>query len=295
MEKKLTNRISTESGEDVFQLRMLANEGVGLLTAKSNRSYLILDSADYWYDLIQTKYPPKKKCKCKNDWFAVEFNYIYRENYDDIYQVNVLCQCTACNKQSVAASINIRYSPTAQLIVTPISYCAKPKLKYKYHCLNSYWDRSDNDKLLAFMMNMGYDVYAFYFKNNVRILEKMPSVEAVPEPFLKLFITKEKLELSVITQYIDDKGPYIYPELWRRAELIECSYYIFFSGWFCNTYSTQFINNKGEIVDKSKSFEEDTNQMRQWMSNNYITKRGIDCFDNEMGYARISEWQKSRK
>jgi hypothetical protein len=56
----LSKTITTAEGESEFQLRVLKEEGVGLLTTRSQRSYLILDSLDFWYDLIQTAYPPKK-------------------------------------------------------------------------------------------------------------------------------------------------------------------------------------------------------------------------------------------
>ena len=69
---------SIEKGEDEFQVRLLKDDGVGLLTTKSDNNYLILDSLDYWYDLIQNEYPKKKKCTCKNEWFKVQFEYIIR-------------------------------------------------------------------------------------------------------------------------------------------------------------------------------------------------------------------------
>ena len=53
--------IITPEGENEFQLRILKEEGVGLLTTRSEKSYLILDSLDYWYDLIQTAFPKKRK------------------------------------------------------------------------------------------------------------------------------------------------------------------------------------------------------------------------------------------
>jgi len=72
----LSKAIITSDGENEFQLRVLQEDGVGLLTTQSDKSYLILDSADYWYDLIQTTYPKKKKCKCSNERFRVQFEYL---------------------------------------------------------------------------------------------------------------------------------------------------------------------------------------------------------------------------
>lgn len=55
-EEKIRKSIITPDGEDEFQIRYIFDENAGLLTARSEKSYLILDSIDYWYDCIQNKY-----------------------------------------------------------------------------------------------------------------------------------------------------------------------------------------------------------------------------------------------
>jgi hypothetical protein len=92
----LSKTIVTPDGDNEFQFRVLKEEGVGLLTTRSDKSYLILDSLDYWYDLIQTAYPKKKKCKCSNEWFRVQFDYLLRENEEDIKSVQITASCTNC-------------------------------------------------------------------------------------------------------------------------------------------------------------------------------------------------------
>ena len=46
-----TKEIVTPDGEDEFQLRYIQDDNVGIATTRSGKSYLILDSIDYWYDL----------------------------------------------------------------------------------------------------------------------------------------------------------------------------------------------------------------------------------------------------
>ncbi len=66
VKQEVTKNISTKNGANEFQVRLLTDDGVGLLTTKDEENYLILDSLDYWYELIQNEYPKKKKCSWKN-------------------------------------------------------------------------------------------------------------------------------------------------------------------------------------------------------------------------------------
>ena len=51
--EKIKKDIITSDGEDEFQIRYNRDENVGVVTSRSNKSYLILYSFDFWYDLIQ--------------------------------------------------------------------------------------------------------------------------------------------------------------------------------------------------------------------------------------------------
>lgn len=112
MKQEITKNITTEKGKNEFQVRLLKDKGVGLLTTKNEENYLILDSIDYWYDLIQNEYPKKKKYSCKNEYFYVQFNYIPRQETDDIREVRIITTCTNCKKVSKPITIDIDYSPT---------------------------------------------------------------------------------------------------------------------------------------------------------------------------------------
>jgi hypothetical protein len=101
MSNKTTKSITTENNENEFQVRFLEDEGVGLLTTKTGINYLVLDSLDYWYDLIQDEYPKKKKCKCKNEWFTIKFTYTSVLNSEDIKEVGIETTCTSCKKKMI--------------------------------------------------------------------------------------------------------------------------------------------------------------------------------------------------
>jgi hypothetical protein len=119
---EIENDIVTDDGENVFQIRLIKTEGIGLVTTKTGKNFLILDSFEYWYDIIQEGYPKTKKCICKNDWFKLKFKYYYREQCEDIKRVEVKTFCENCNKSSAVLDIYIKYSPTEQLIKNPVVF-----------------------------------------------------------------------------------------------------------------------------------------------------------------------------
>lgn len=56
-----------EKSENIIQ--NIKDEKVDIVTNEEERSYFILDSADYWYDIIQESYLREKKCSCKTSGF----------------------------------------------------------------------------------------------------------------------------------------------------------------------------------------------------------------------------------
>jgi hypothetical protein len=126
MKTRLIKNIATDKCEDEFQVRLHKKSGVGLLTTKNENNYLILDSLNYWYELIQNEYPKKKKCNCKKEWFTIQFQYTIREDTEDIREINILTTCTNCNKAAKPRSIDINYSPTNHLLSNPLIYCDRP-------------------------------------------------------------------------------------------------------------------------------------------------------------------------
>lgn len=293
MKQEITKNISTENGTNEFQIRLLKNNGVGLLTTENEENYLILDSIDYWYDLIQNEYPKKKRCSCKNEWFYVGFNYIPRHEADDIKEIKIITTCTVCNKVSTPISIDIDYSPTEELIANPITFCEKPNIKYKFTELTSFWTKNNLDSFLHFTINeLQLYAYFWYFKmpEKIRVFELLTIDKALKKNgnFLNLFLTKKKLEISEIIKGENEDGLLVESDIWRKEEIIKLSsvnmyeigplYYIN----FCNQYI-----DKGNVLDKSEEFETITKLLKNWLKENFITNRGTKCFDGQELYEKF--------
>jgi hypothetical protein len=294
----ITKKIIASNGADVFQARFIKNEGAGLLSDKEGKSYLMLDSADYWYDLIQDSYPKLKKCKCGCAWFGVEFRYIFRTHYDDVREIEINVTCEACGKVSFLGGIDIKYSPTERLIKEPITYCAKPKVKYKYKTINALWTKDDFEKFLRFCAEeLGFNLYVFYWDDKERIFEAVDAkrVADIGERFLEFFVSNGKLDISKIGgAAADGKGVYLKERLWRSEELIDFhKCYMVKNGAsipsYLANYATEYIDNSGNAREKSKDFTQKCDKLLKWLSENFIAKRDKNCFDDEALYQLWSE------
>jgi len=255
-----------ENDSHEFQVRLLKNEGVGLLTDRSGGSYLILDSLNYWYDLIQSQTPKKQKCSCKNDWFNMSFRYIYRDDSPNVHQVQVITTCVNCGEKATRMSIDIDYSHTERLVSKPVTFCEKPNIKYKYNEIFAMWTPEDFEKFLRFMMEeLQLTAYYFYFNEpeHIRIFEPVTLDWAIQRAdlFLHCYFTQKPIDITDVATYPDERGVMINRNLWRKGEIVlfddsHVSYGLYtrqiqihYNLKFC----TQYIE-RGEVVDKPKEF-----------------------------------------
>ena len=176
-EQKIQKKIVALNEEDEFQIRYIRNESVGIITSRSNQSYFILDSKDYWYDLTQEQYPNKQKCSCKNDFFKIRFDYVPRKGTNDFSSIELVSQCTECDKTKKFGQINIDYSPSKQLFENAITFCAQPKIKYKTHTISGYWKNEDLYGLINFLSQNQLLIYLWYWKENQRYFEQLTCAE----------------------------------------------------------------------------------------------------------------------
>lgn len=274
-EEKIRKPIIAPDGEDEFQIRYISDENVGLLTARSGKSYLILDSIDYWYDLIQEKYPPKRKCKCKNDYFKLYFDYVPRVGSDDYRAVELFSCCTECGNERNFASVDIDYSPTNQLFEQPITYCETPNIKYKTYSARGYWSEEAFYGLVDFLSKQPLMIYCWYNLNGERHIERLSAHELKKLLFeekanyLNIYFSAESLENEI--KFSEGYGfYYIDQDVWRKKELIDlhgpltvAGFGLFYSMDFCSEYI-----EKGCIKAKSAGFSQIVQQVCEYCREN---------------------------
>ena len=297
MASVLSRSIATDQGENQFQLRLIKEEGVGLLTTPSDKSYLLLDSLDYWYDLIQMGYPKKKKCRCKNEWFMVRLDYLPREATPDYRSIIVITTCTQCHKVYTAMTLDIDYSPTGHLYLQPIHFCEKPRITYQFCQLTAYWNANDLKRFLTFVFDdLKLNVYCWFFKHpdGIRHCEKVAYEKAIEiisvnHKYLRFFFSIQEIDPHQIITSSDERGVYLKGDLWRKNEVIELSSPTHMIGYgllFYLRYCGQHLDN-GNAVNKSTAFRTLMTTLEQWLTTHFVTKRGKHCYDGEEAYEKF--------
>jgi hypothetical protein len=271
---EIENDIVTNDGENIFQIRLIKSEGIGLVTTKNGKNYLILDSSDFWYDFIQDGYPKIKKCSCKNDWFKLKFKYYYRKHYDDVKRIEVKTFCENCGKVLTVLDIDIKYSPTEHLVRNPLNYCEKPNIKYHSKTISRIWKQNDFYKIICYLSEIGFIIYCWYWNNDNKKRElKMFSKEEIKQvdDFLKMYITQNIINIDDFVLTTNEQGIYMQENLWRKNEIIAIGNVdiVNVGNNYMLEYSTQFIDNTGEVRDKSKEFKERITKFEKWFNEKY--------------------------
>lgn len=293
----VTIDISTASGDREFEFRWQRDEGVGVLTTKNDESFLVLDSIDCWFDVIQDSYPKKQTCCCKSSWFSFQFDFVPRVGTKDFRSVSIRGLCSSCGREKSFGSIDLDYSPTQQLLDSPITFCKNPKLKCAVRRLNGYWTKDDCIKFISFLADdLKLQVSCWYWNRSTksRQFEKLnvsnrSSLLSHELNYLNYYFSVGLLQLE--TSMVDG-GIYVGENPWRKYELIQLNapmkialknglgnlYYVH--------YSTQYID-AGVVRDKSESFAEISEKITEWMKSNFVEKRGKDCFDSASEHDRL--------
>lgn len=268
-EEKIRKEIITEDGTAEFQIRFIRDDNVGVLTTRSGKSFLILDSIDYWYDLIQEKYPSKQKCRCKNDCFKLYFDYIPRLGTDDYRMIELYSCCTECGKQRMFAAVDIDYSPTTQLFEQPITYCEQPKIKYEVYSKGGYWKEEQFYQLIEFLTQKQLLIYCWYWElqEKRRYVCKFTAEELKEfffekrHKYLNIYFSLEPLdELLVDESPADEKGVYVARDIWRKGEIIKINHPMLVAAvgagnYYSMDFCSQYIE-RGEVKDKSEAFRQ---------------------------------------
>lgn len=262
MQTFVSKPIITSDGEKEFQIRYIRDESVGVITTRTDESYFILDSADYWYDLTQEKYPPVMKCSCKNTFFNISFNYTRREDTEDFKEINITCECTACNKEKKLPPIKIDYSPSYRLFEHPISFCKQPKIKCKTFSPGGYWTENAVLNIADFFVKRNLFIYCWYWDSQKRFFKKINAAELhaflteKDKKYINVYFSEEPLDDSLQPLY-DEKCIYIKRDIWRKKRVFKLNcpglvipYGLFYSMEFCSEY----IDKDGNVIQKDTSF-----------------------------------------
>ncbi len=252
-EEPMKKEAQTSNGCTQFQLRWLADEGVGVLTDREEHHFFLLDSGESWYDVTQDRYPPKLKCRCKNDWFTLTLDYLPRAGTEDFREVTPHLRCTACGREKRLTPIELDYGPTIHLWENPLSPCPAPRIKYKTYNRQGFWTPEQLKVMADFFLERGLLPYLWHPNRETR----KPTILPVPLEELDALLPRSKAALFFSRTPMDPSNTRA--GLWRKGELFELSGPLCIIGpktgqFYWIEFSAEYLDKDGNITPKSPEF-----------------------------------------
>ena len=251
--------IVAPDGDTEFQIRFVRSEQVGILTGRSRKSWFILDSRDFWYDLIQREYPTKKRCSCKNDFFRLSFAYTPRLHTEDYREVALTAYCAACGKKRSLGAVEIDYSPSSHLFAQPLVFCPEPRLKCNTYTLQCYWTEQNLKDITDFLLGRNLHLYCNAFDPTDKTLRlKEITVDELHHylfdggRFASILFSREPLDMPQASGNI-----YTSDTFWRKKEVFRLNCPIRVWGYgdlYSIDYCSEYVDSDCKIQPKSKPF-----------------------------------------
>jgi hypothetical protein len=299
---------------DEFELRVLRDEAVASSRClKCSENYLLLDSGDYWFDVIQKGYPRLTRCSCKSESFRLRIDYNFRDD-GDINYIEVQSICSGCGKSRRQLEIDIKYGGTDHLFKRPLVPCKNPKILYDLKDISLLITLSDMERIVDYLADIAQCNFISRALRQdiwVSVQQDAAGAKATIEQGKYLFIYAMPGQVEVP----EDQVNTIEKEdvFWKRSEVIRISskYHVCIHRLgnnppyicYCSDIPTDgsytelglsfFINFSNEIVraenivSKSESFRKVTASLLAMLQGEFVCWRGPHCFDNPEVNVRI--------
>ncbi len=268
-------------------------------------NYLLLDSKDYWFDVIQKGYPRVTRCSCKNEAFRLRIDYNMRDDGDVDY-ITLHSMCSACGKAKRQLGFEVDYCGTAHLLRKPLVPCKNPKVLYDLKHLNLLLTPPDMLRIVDHLAEQGCvflsnlrrvdcwiavpqnaaQAKETIAKDNYLFIYAMPHRVDVPEDqlntnkkenaFWKRFeVIRIGAKCHVCTHQFGENPPGICycsdPPIHPSYNEIGLSFSI--------SFSTEFVRGE-KIVQKSEAFRKVTASLLAMLRDEFVSWRSPFCFDN---------------
>ncbi len=298
---------------DKFELRLLRDEAVASARCLNcSADYLILDSEDYWFDVIQKGYPRLTRCSCKNESFQLRIDYSIRDD-GDIDYVEIYSICSGCGKTRRQLDYEVDYCGTDQLLKKPLVPCKNPKVLYDLNNFNLLLTLPDMVRIVDHLAKEKCEFLATLRRGDtwVPVHQDATEAKATIEQCKYLFIYAMPNHIEVPEEQIHT----IKKEdaFWKRSEAIRigskshvclhklgqdlpsicyCSHpqthpnYTEIGLSFDIDFSNEFVRQE-KIVSKSEPFRKVTASLHSLLAGEFVSWRGPHCFDNPEVNVRV--------
>jgi hypothetical protein len=276
-----------------FHLRVMADEAVALAHCVGcERNHLVLDSEEYWFDLIQASYPRLRKCTCKASTFALSCHYAYRDD-GDVRQVDLHSACTACTKARRQMRVEVDYSPTEDLITRPLRPCERPDLRYDLREVSLYLMPGDMASVVGWLgKKQGWSFVCWCREGNEWVRRSLGTDEVqqavLANRYLHVYASPAPLHIE--DQQVDTSKRE--STFWKREQIIRISSPITMvmqaeKGllYFIN-FANEYVDGDA-VVPKPASFTATTGALLRWLGEHFVSWRGQSTFDNAAENLRL--------
>jgi hypothetical protein len=289
-----------------FQLRIMRDEAVATVCcAGCSANYLLLDSKDYWFDVIQAGYPRLTRCSCKSESFRLRIDYSIRDDGDVDY-IEVHSICSACAKTRRQLDFEIDYIGTGHLLKRPLVPCKNPKVLYDLKELHVMLTLRDMLRIVDHLGEQGCRFLSRVRRDESWVAVEQTTAEAkvTIEKDRYLFIYAMPGDLDVP----DERMSTVKKEaaFWKRSELIRISSkshlcirqsegkpddFCYSSGpmthgnytevglAFYISFANEFVRGE-KVVSKSRGFRKVTASLLAILKEEFVNWRSPRCFDN---------------
>jgi hypothetical protein len=298
-----------------FELRVLKDEAVASARClKCTADYLLLDSKDYWFDVIQQGgYPRITRCSCNNQSFHLRIDYNFRDDGDVDY-IEVHSICAACGKTKRQLDLKIDYCGTQNLFKRPLVACKNPKILYDLKHLSLLVELQDMANIADYLALETKCKFACWLRsqNNWNKTELgVEGIKGVIERDKYLYIYAMPMRISIAEYQVNTLKKE--NAFWKRSEVIRigpkthvCTYksarspsnicycsdppthsrYTEVGLSFYIDFSNEFVRGE-KIISKSECFRNTTAGLLSMLKDEFVCWRGRHCFDNPDVNVRI--------
>lgn len=280
-------------GGAAFEVRVQAEEGVAVARCVAcDRSHLVLDSEDHWFDVIQAAMPRVRRCPCKSTAFALSCRYDYRPD-GDVRQVELQGTCTSCDKSRRLMSVDIDYGGTADLVDRPLRYCQTPDLRHDLREATLYATPEDIAGIVDYLADTrGWTFACWCNEQGDWVLRRLEAAAVrdiiLSGRYLRLYASPAPLEIGA-GQLHKARHEAAY---WKRHDVVRISsaFHIWQGRELGSLYYLNFANefvDDGAIMAKPATFRATTAALMAWLGERFVTWRGKACFDNAAEHQRL--------
>jgi hypothetical protein len=294
-----------------FEIRTLKEEGLANLRCVAcDRNHLLFDSPLYWFDAIQSAYPPVLKCRCKSTSFQVTCDFEYRQT-GDVEFIAASTTCAACSFLRDLLTLDIDYSPTDHLLLQPLTYCPNPKILYALKDLTLYITHEDSARIIEYLASQHHCSFMAWIHSGGQWVKRPHSAAQLAAMIRADAKTPGISSYSSIdaifpafpvpddqSQTLEDRDLY-----WKRNPVVHLTspFSIHLSTASPQNASLFYIKFSNEFIDGDKlspkpaAFLNATTALLHWLQTHFVSWRGKSSFDNPSEHKRIFADKYTRK